>query len=118
MVPGFLPSADKDRPLRDDVIETISPDDLDQLYDNETQPNEGTGFGPVFQPPSDFSGIFGGPGNSFGGFFGPGNGFGGFFGGGFPPVDPFHGPAPFSNPNFGCPPNDDDVHQVLSNHTL
>jgi hypothetical protein len=84
--PGFLPPPGKDEPLRDDVIDQISPNDLDELYTNDesSQPIS-PGFGNGF-------------GNGFGGVFSPG-GFG----------TPFHGPqTPFGPPSFG-PPHHEEV---------
>jgi hypothetical protein len=84
--PGFLPPPGKDEPLRDDVIDQISPNDLDELYTNDesSQPIS-PGFGNGF-------------GNGFGGVFSPG-GFG----------SPFHGPqTPFGPPSFG-PPHHEEV---------
>ena len=111
--PGFLPPASpgQGRPPRDDVIDRITPDDLDKLYsdDDDDKSRSLDKVGPNFQPPTGFGGFFG-PGMGFGGLFGPSGGFGGLFSEGPGPSSPFQGPAPFPNPNYGG--HDDDVDEV------
>jgi hypothetical protein len=82
---GILPPPGKDQPLRDDVLDKITIDDLDELYTDDG-PRSHNG---VDVPPG---------GNGFAGPFVPG-GFGGLFGGAFGPALPFHGPtSPFFGP--------------------
>ena len=99
--PGFLPTPDKGQPLRDDVIDRITTNDLDELYTDE--PSQGSGvMAPLRVDPFT---PFGGPGmNPFGRTFPPSI-FGGLFGGG---QGPFQGPAtPFGPPAFG--PHNNEV---------
>ena len=81
-----MPPISKGQPLRDDVIDQISPNDLDELYTNDEDDRAqpiAPGFGNGLR-------------NGFGGVFTPG-GFGGVFGGGIGmgPQIPF-GPPAFS----------------------
>lgn len=87
---GFLPPPDKNQPLRDDVLDKITINDLDELYTDDGHYSHSG----VDVPPG---------GNGFVGPFGPG-GFGGLFGGAFGPALPFHG----SPPGFGPQNREDD----------
>ncbi len=85
---GFLPPPDKNQPLRDDVLDKITIDDLDELYTDDGHHSHSG----VDVPPG---------GNGFVGPFGPG-GFGGLFGGAFGAALPFHGSPPgFGSSMFG-----------------
>ena len=111
--PGFLPTPDKGSPLRDDVIDRITSNDLDELYTDE--PNDGSGVvAPPRGNPITPHGVnpFGAPGiHSFGNSPFPPSIFGGFFGG---DQGPFQGPTtPFGPPTFG-PPNNEVMFCVFS----
>ena len=96
---GFLPPPGKDQPLRDEVLDKITINDLDELYTDDG-PRSHSG---VDVPPG---------GNGFGVPFAPG-GFGGLFGGAFGPALPFHGSTPgFGSPLFG-PQNREVITQFL-----
>ncbi len=92
---GFLPPPDKNQPLRDDVLDKITINDLDELYTDDGHYSHSG----VDVPPG---------GNGFVGPFGPG-GFGGLFGDAFGPALPFHG----SPPGFG-PQNREVISKFLS----
>jgi hypothetical protein len=104
--PGFLPTPGKGQPLRDDVIDSITSNDLDELYTDEPSQGSGVGVPPGRNPFSPHGGNqFGAPGmNPFGIAPFPPSIFGGFFEGG---QGPFQGPqTPFGPPAFGSPNNE------------
>ena len=107
--PGFLPTPDKGQPLRDDVIDRITTNDLDELYTDEPSQGSGSTAPPGVNPFTPHgSNPFGGPGmNPFGSTPFPPSIFGGFLGGG---QGPFQGPAtPFGPPAYG-PPNNEVIY--------